>query len=217
MPERAEKTFSPLERWLHIVTFDLCDEAKARVRAEIESHVQEIVAARMKPGVTRRDAETAAVKELGNPFDAQDKLNRAYLSGKQAVNLQRILNEVRCPMRPRNWIICCVIIMIASISSRHWGASWREILAFAQFTIAFFGLFWALFSLLHRVRTFLTVKRFMLIRVVLIVLAVVIFAQANKRLLPQFNASDFGLILFWGYAFNEWFLYRKASRKKIPG
>ena len=79
-----------LEQWLEIATRGLCDDAKERVRAEIESHYADAVAASMERGLSVAEAHGAAMASLGNPRKSRRAFHRAYLTRREFKQLQDI-------------------------------------------------------------------------------------------------------------------------------
>lgn len=103
-----------LERWLRIATCELCDEARPRIRAEIEAHFAEAVEDALAQGRSREAAQAAALKALGNPFDAQAVFNRRSLTQTDLM-LVRAFGGPACWGDRREW--CQRLISVSIVIS----------------------------------------------------------------------------------------------------
>jgi hypothetical protein len=97
-----------LALWIQTATDGLCDEARARVRVEIEAHYVDARRDHLERGETAIQAHTAAMAGLGSPYDARRDLRRTYLTRSQA----KLLNEIGAI----NWRSCWGVIAWAAIA-----------------------------------------------------------------------------------------------------
>ena len=73
--------------WLNISTRKLAPSAQERIRLEIEAHHAESVVAHQQAGLSKNDAEAAALAELGDVRQAARRFKRQHLTVRQAANL----------------------------------------------------------------------------------------------------------------------------------
>jgi hypothetical protein len=77
-----------VSEWLEATTRKLAPAAQERVRLEIEAHHAESMAAHVQAGLSKNDAEAAALAELGDVRQAARRFSRQYLTARQARNLE---------------------------------------------------------------------------------------------------------------------------------
>jgi hypothetical protein len=93
-----------LGQWLEIATYDLVAPAKERIRTEIEAHYAEAVADHMAhEGVSKADAETAALAELGDAPAAAKKFRKQYLTESEVSGNERLIKMFRRWIFPLGW------------------------------------------------------------------------------------------------------------------
>jgi hypothetical protein len=78
-----------VNEWLNIATDDLCAVAKKRIRLEIESHFQEAVDAHRSDGQTEAQAQTTALKDLGDAEVWAKHFRKSHLTGIEAERLAK--------------------------------------------------------------------------------------------------------------------------------
>jgi hypothetical protein len=91
-----------LPEWLGIVTKNLVVSAKERICAEIEEHYAETVASHLTEGLSKADAMSQALAELGDPEEAAKRFCRLYMT----------IGDVR---RLKNCIVSSPTILCISI------------------------------------------------------------------------------------------------------
>ena len=74
--------------WLETTTRKLAPSAQERIRLEIEAHHAESVAAHLQAGLSKGDAEAAALAELGDVQQAARRFKRQYLTARQAMEME---------------------------------------------------------------------------------------------------------------------------------
>lgn len=89
MPE-LNPTDCGLERWLRIATHDLCEEAKAGVRAEITAHYEDTLADALMRGLARPEAERETVAALGSPHAARRRFRKSHLTKTERERLNEL-------------------------------------------------------------------------------------------------------------------------------
>jgi hypothetical protein len=124
MPEPQNTIPPALERWLFTATYDLAENARARVRAEVATHFADAVAAALAEGKSRAAAEAVAVAALGNRFDAQILMARSNLTATEERYLKAILGATREPINPRllawGWISLLPPLLLFLIHDPVW-------------------------------------------------------------------------------------------------
>jgi hypothetical protein len=76
-----------VSEWLEATTHKLAPGAQERIRVEIEAHHEESVTAHLQAGLSKNDAEAAALAELGDVRQAARRFKRQHLTVRQAANL----------------------------------------------------------------------------------------------------------------------------------
>lgn len=93
-----------LGQWLKIATYDLVAPAKERIRTEIEAHYAEAVADHMAhQGVSKAEAELAALAELGDAPAAGTKFRKQYLTESEVSGNERQIKMFRHWIFPLGW------------------------------------------------------------------------------------------------------------------
>lgn len=69
-----------IDEWLKVATAGLCDEAKARVRSEIESHYQDALDSLVQDGLTEKAVVRQAIEALGDPKAARKIFRSIHLT-----------------------------------------------------------------------------------------------------------------------------------------
>jgi len=79
-----------LNRWLYVATADLCDDAKARVRKEVESHFNAAYEEGRREGLIDAAARAWAITALGHAMSARNEFNKLYLTTRDIQRLKTI-------------------------------------------------------------------------------------------------------------------------------
>ncbi len=105
-----------LQTWLDIATRGLCDEAKARIRDDIQSHVVEAMRSRLKDGVAPEVTMQQAVKDLGDPRKARLEFRRIHLTTRQAryINILTDPKMVAAAKKGRRWMLPLAVAWLAA-------------------------------------------------------------------------------------------------------
>lgn len=90
LTQLPEKKFE-LERWLHVATSDLCEDAKVRVRKEIESHFNAAYEEMQREGMIDAAARAWALTALGDPGKARRRYNKLYLTEQDRMTLNYLI------------------------------------------------------------------------------------------------------------------------------
>src|SRR5580704_17555460 len=80
-----------LPRWLEIATEGLIAPAKERIRAEIEAHFSEAVAAHLAEGASETAAQAAALSELGDAEAAAKRFRKQHLTEAEVKGAESLL------------------------------------------------------------------------------------------------------------------------------
>jgi len=105
-----------LRRWLYAATGDLCEDASARIYEEVRAHFADAVEAGLDEGLTRDEAERAALEGLGPPYRAAKAFRRSYLTKYQ----DDLVTWMEAPWRRpgRLWVLAshtiCMLLFRAS-------------------------------------------------------------------------------------------------------
>lgn len=84
-----------IEDWLAYATLELCDEAKARIRKEIEAHFFDAYHHEIEAGKSPDEACQQTLASLGDPREANRAYIRAYLTRSQEYSLRTSMTPVR--------------------------------------------------------------------------------------------------------------------------
>ncbi|MBI5092056.1 MAG: hypothetical protein HZB26_06375 [Candidatus Hydrogenedentes bacterium] len=87
-------TLTTENQWIDEATRGLCDEARVRVRREIQDHCADIVADELQKGQSIARAHKAAVESLGSAKTARHDYRRTYLTRGDERKLKRLQNRV---------------------------------------------------------------------------------------------------------------------------
>lgn len=72
-----------LSEWLEIATRKLTDASKERIRVEIEAHYAEAVEAHREGGLSEADAQSKALRELGDARAAARRFRKQHLTERE--------------------------------------------------------------------------------------------------------------------------------------
>lgn len=78
-----------LSEWLEIATRKLTNASKERIRVEIEAHYAEAVEAHREDGLSEADAQTAALRELGDANAAGRRFRKQHLTESDETTLKQ--------------------------------------------------------------------------------------------------------------------------------
>ena len=87
----TQHEFDLLDNWLEIATRGLCDDAKARVHAEVEAHFAAAYEALVAAGHSVESAERGALQSLGSAGTAHTRFGKLYLTTTDADILRDLL------------------------------------------------------------------------------------------------------------------------------
>jgi hypothetical protein len=96
-----------LSEWLEIATKKLVVSAKERIWAEIEEHYTETVASHLAEGLSKADAVSLALAELGDAGKAAKRFHKLYITIGDARRLKNVIVSSRK--------ILCIYILFAII------------------------------------------------------------------------------------------------------
>lgn len=82
-------------RWLDAATRGLCDDARARVRADVEAHFAAAYEQRRGDGDDHDTAVRLAVASLGDPAAANRRYARVYLTEAESKRIERLARTRR--------------------------------------------------------------------------------------------------------------------------
>ncbi len=105
--------------WLQSATSDLAPAARERVRVEIEAHFYDAVEHHLAGGRTEREAQMAALEELGDSETAAKRLRREHLTEKDAKNLGRALKYGNIASLFGSYFCFLVIVLVLYAYSSH--------------------------------------------------------------------------------------------------
>jgi hypothetical protein len=109
-----EQNIEPVDSWLHTATSALCDQARARIAAEIRAHYTDLVEAHIAEGMTLDDARLKALEDLGDAEVAARRFRKQHLTKKDDSAISRILKSFKLPFA---WVLCFPIIMFMILHS----------------------------------------------------------------------------------------------------
>ena len=84
-----------LEKWLQTATDRLIPSAKERIRAEVENHYSEAVAAHQVNGISEIISQAMALEDLGDARNANRQFRKRYLMNWEAKHLHWLLDKKR--------------------------------------------------------------------------------------------------------------------------
>ena len=102
-----------LERWLEVATKNLAEEGKTRVRAEIETHFEELAADSDAAGKSFDESGREAILSLGDPKRAHTGFKKVFLTEKEVAQLQKLTS--RSIDSRRKVLFTCLSFIICGI------------------------------------------------------------------------------------------------------
>lgn len=116
-----------LYSWLSAATRGLCEDAKARITAEIKAHVQEGLARFQQEDVPEDVAYFKAVAELGNPRKSRREFKRIHLTEREARYLDALRDSAkgsRLLKNARMWLYWVLYMISAWLLFDPHAAAW---------------------------------------------------------------------------------------------
>ena len=95
LADLSAESYVSLALWIEEATRGLCDDARKRIGAEIESHYADAYEHYRELGYADIQAQNAAVAAMGSPRRARRAFGRSYLTKKEA----QALDDLRAPKR----------------------------------------------------------------------------------------------------------------------
>jgi hypothetical protein len=113
MNEPDNQTPETVAEWLAIATFRLVPAARERIKLEIQAYYTDLVAARLADGTPQKDAESAALLELGEPSKAAKQFRKQHLTEDEKQYLDKWVESTRRSMIFSWWFAFCLSPLIA--------------------------------------------------------------------------------------------------------
>lgn len=101
-----------IDTWLDTATRGLCDDAKARIGAEVRAHINDGIEHLRAEGVPEHEALLKPVEDLGNPKQARRNFTRLYLTRREAYDISRTVEFYK---RNELWVLRGYFVILSMI------------------------------------------------------------------------------------------------------
>ncbi|HIJ66366.1 MAG TPA: hypothetical protein HPP77_10495 [Candidatus Hydrogenedentes bacterium] len=151
-----------LDVWLEAATKDLCEEAKARIRPEIEAHYHEALDEELGRGLNEDEARTAAIASLGSPKAARKAFLRIHFTKREAAIINRLrtcliddlslqdCRELR-ELLKFGLILWCLILVLVTAAGFSKGCLLKFVAVYCSVSVAAAGLLVGLLKILVKI------------------------------------------------------------------